>query len=99
MGRPAARTDSTSTARRRSPQRAGWVARTSSTAPPRWRAASPAMRPSTAAITRGTGSSCSASSTTPSSMRRLGLGSKRAGSSRAVRSASRPTSSLPSGLR
>src|SRR6266545_814954 len=96
---PAWRAASVSSRRRCSPHRAGWVSRTCSGAPPSCRRASAATACSTPANTFGTGSSCPPSSTTPSSMRRLGLGSNRLGSTRACRSASRPTSICPSGVR
>src|SRR6266511_375883 len=96
---PAWRAASVSSRRRCSPHRAGWVSRTCSGAPPSCRRASAATACSTPANTFGTGSSCPPSSTTPSSMRRLGLGSNRLGSTRACCSASRPTSICPSGVR
>src|SRR2546423_1630205 len=99
LPRPACRAASVSSRRRCSPHRAGWVSRTCSGAPPSCRRASAATAPRTAANTRGTGSSWSPRKTAPSSMRRFGLGSNRLGSTLACRSASRPTSIWPSGVR
>src|SRR5437763_4833045 len=96
---PASRAASTSRLRRRSPHRAGWVSRTSSAGAPSWRRASPATCARTWLNTCGTGSSASPSRIVPSSMRRFGFGSNRPGSSRACRSASRPTSIRPSVFR
>src|SRR2546423_1628350 len=75
LPRPAWRAASASSRRRCSPHRAGWVSRTCSGAPPSCRRASVATCCRTAANTCGTGSSCPPSRTTPSSMRRLRVGS------------------------
>ncbi len=96
---PAATAASDSTSRRVAPQAAGHVMVTCGTALPIVRRSSSTTRASTADSSCTTGTSRSPNSTAVSSMRRFGLGSNRAGSSRACRSASRPTASVPSSAR
>src|SRR5207247_183263 len=93
----AAAAASDSTNRRVAPHDAGQVSVVSAGGAPTVRRYSSPTRSSTDPMSWTTGTSRSPSRTLPSSMRRFGFGSNRAGSSRAECTASRPITSVPDG--